>query len=179
MRLLQIFVFSVFLAFLFILSPFNVKSAQAACNFRFDPPNPPTIQSVNIYGDNPFALGAFLWVNGNNIGWVGGGSFSANIAADKLRGGSNRVWLNDQLVGGTNLCTTNFFVGGGGGPVYEPEPCARDGVDGINTAIGCIPTTQGGFAGFFLKYSLGLGGVVAFFLIIAAGFIILTSSGNP
>lgn len=49
----------------------------------------------------------------------------------------------------------------------------------INTAIGCIPTDTSGFATFFLGYLLGIAGLVAFFLIIIAGFQILTSSGNP
>lgn len=49
----------------------------------------------------------------------------------------------------------------------------------IDTAIGCIPTNAPGFATFFLGYILGIAALVAFFLIIIAGFQILTSSGNP
>jgi hypothetical protein len=58
------------------------------------------------------------------------------------------------------------------------DPLCPDG--GINTAIGCIPfnnITQ--FSGFFLRWTLGIGGGIAFVLIIFAGFMITTSAGNP
>lgn len=51
---------------------------------------------------------------------------------------------------------------------------------GINTAIGCIPITdQNALIGFFLKWALGIGGGIAFLLIIFAGFQIMTSRGDP
>lgn len=60
----------------------------------------------------------------------------------------------------------------------QQVPCPTGGL-GIQTAIGCIPTNKEGFAQFFLGYLLGIGGLVAFFLILYAGFQILTSKGNP
>jgi len=52
--------------------------------------------------------------------------------------------------------------------------------NGINTAIGCIPITDtNAFIGFILKWAIGIGGGIAFLLIIYAGFMIMTSSGNP
>jgi hypothetical protein len=51
---------------------------------------------------------------------------------------------------------------------------------GIDTAIGCIPlgnSTE--FLGFLLRWGLGVGGGVAFLLILYAGFQITTSAGNP
>jgi hypothetical protein len=51
---------------------------------------------------------------------------------------------------------------------------------GINTAIGCIPITdQNALIGFFLKWALGIGGGIAFLLILVAGFQIMTSRGDP
>ena len=54
------------------------------------------------------------------------------------------------------------------------------GVDGINTAIGCIPyTDQSLLTAFFLRWGLGIGGGIAFILILVAGFQIMTSRGDP
>src|SRR3972149_953063 len=60
-------------------------------------------------------------------------------------------------------------------PIYCDPPSNTK----IYSAIGCLPTSAAGFASFFLKWFLGIAGVVAFFLIIAAGFQIVTSAGNP
>jgi hypothetical protein len=50
----------------------------------------------------------------------------------------------------------------------------------INTAIGCIPINNTDeFIGFILKWAIGVGGGIAFLLIILAGFQIMTSAGNP
>jgi hypothetical protein len=50
----------------------------------------------------------------------------------------------------------------------------------INTAIGCIPVNgENELLGFFLKWAIGVGGGIAFILIIYAGFMIMSSSGNP
>ncbi|MBU1326602.1 pilin [Patescibacteria group bacterium] len=49
----------------------------------------------------------------------------------------------------------------------------------VNTAIGCIPTDPQGFITKFLSLAVGLGGGIAFLLIIFGGFQIMTSAGNP
>lgn len=52
--------------------------------------------------------------------------------------------------------------------------------EALNTAIGCIPITdQGGFIAFFLRWGIGIGGGIAFVLILVAIFQIMTSQGNP
>jgi hypothetical protein len=64
----------------------------------------------------------------------------------------------------------------------ESGSTPKEGCPGnaINTAIGCIPVdSQSGFIGFILRWAIGIGGGIAFLLIIAAGFAILTSQGNP
>lgn len=56
-----------------------------------------------------------------------------------------------------------------------------DGGTGIPTAIGCIPAlgSQEQLFGFILKWAIGVGGGIAFLLIVYAGFMIMTSQGNP
>jgi len=50
----------------------------------------------------------------------------------------------------------------------------------INTAIGCIPINDTDeLIGFILRWAIGVGGGIAFLLIVLAGFQIMTSSGNP
>lgn len=51
----------------------------------------------------------------------------------------------------------------------------------INSAIGCIPvlSSKEEFLSFLLKWAVGIGGGIAFLLIIYAGFMIMTSAGNP
>ena len=50
----------------------------------------------------------------------------------------------------------------------------------IDTAIGCIPINDtNALIGFILKWAIGIGGGIAFSLILFAGFQIMTSSGNP
>lgn len=55
-----------------------------------------------------------------------------------------------------------------------------DGGNGVDTAIGCIPiNNQNALIGFFLRWGIGIGGGIAFLLIIVAGFQIITSRGDP
>lgn len=51
---------------------------------------------------------------------------------------------------------------------------------GIDTAIGCIPIGNSSeLIGFILRWAIGIGGGIAFLLMVYAGFIIMTSTGNP
>ncbi|HSX48987.1 MAG TPA: hypothetical protein VLE44_01895 [Candidatus Saccharimonadales bacterium] len=57
--------------------------------------------------------------------------------------------------------------------------CGSDGLS-VNTAIGCIPFgNQNELVGFFLKWGLGIGGGIAFLLLLIGGFQIMTSRGDP
>lgn len=51
----------------------------------------------------------------------------------------------------------------------------------ISTAIGCIPvlSDQNRFLSFVLGWAIGIGGGIAFLLIVYAGFLIMSSAGNP
>lgn len=57
----------------------------------------------------------------------------------------------------------------------------RCGATEIDTAIGCINVLGGkdAFVGQLLGWAIGVGGGIAFLLIVYAGFMIMTSSGNP
>lgn len=62
----------------------------------------------------------------------------------------------------------------------SPQLCTGPGGEGIQTALGCIPTkdtTQ--FVGWLLKLSIGIGGGIAFLLIIFGAIKVLTSASNP
>ena len=82
-------------------------------------------------------------------------------------------------------------------PEPKTDPWCGDNVSGIlnvkngvNTAFGCIILFDANivdgegadmslFLSWILKWAIGLGGGIAFLLIIWAGFMIMTSSGNP
>lgn len=53
----------------------------------------------------------------------------------------------------------------------------------IDTAIGCVPVLVDdngtSLMGTLLGWAIGVGGGIAFLLIVYAGFMIMTSSGNP
>lgn len=51
---------------------------------------------------------------------------------------------------------------------------------GINSAIGCIPIDDiVAMAGFLITWSIGIGGGIAFLLMLYAGYMMMTSSGQP
>lgn len=51
--------------------------------------------------------------------------------------------------------------------------------EGILTAIGCIPVNPGDFIAKIFSIGLGIGGGLAFLLILLGGFQIQMSAGNP
>jgi hypothetical protein len=54
-----------------------------------------------------------------------------------------------------------------------------DSENGVQTALGCIPTDPRELIKWVFPYLLGLGGLSAFALIVFSGIQILTSGGNP
>lgn len=62
-----------------------------------------------------------------------------------------------------------------------PQPCSGFVSDwGFKTAIGCIPTENPQeFITFFLRWAMAIAGGIALALIGYAGFMIITSMGNP
>lgn len=55
------------------------------------------------------------------------------------------------------------------------------GDEELSTAIGClnIVGTQESLLGSLLKWGVGVGGGIAFILIVYAGFMVMTAAGNP
>lgn len=49
----------------------------------------------------------------------------------------------------------------------------------VYTALGCLPGSTGGFIEYFIRFAIGIGGGIAFLLILFAGFQTMTSTGNP
>jgi len=51
---------------------------------------------------------------------------------------------------------------------------------GVNTAIGCVQLTSiSALGNWVLTFAIGLGGGIAFLLTLYAGFMIMSSAGNP
>lgn len=70
--------------------------------------------------------------------------------------------------------------GAGGGGTGGPPTTCSSGMQGIDTALGCIPTENiTEFIKWFLSWAIGIAGGIAFLLILSSGFQIMTSSGNP
>ena len=60
------------------------------------------------------------------------------------------------------------------------DPGGGEPGTGIDTAIGCIPVGDtNAFIGFILRWAIGIGGGIAFLLIVYSAFMIMTSQGNP
>src|SRR3989344_2129049 len=65
-------------------------------------------------------------------------------------------------------------------PPIGPEIVSCNGVDGIETAIGCIPISEEqALAKFFLKWGMGIAAGIALVLISFSGYQIMTASGDP
>lgn len=78
-------------------------------------------------------------------------------------------------ISGGNATNTNNATGG-----IDVSKC-DNGETGIQTAIGCIHalSTPEAFLSDILKWAVGIGGGIAFILIIYAGFMVMTAAGNP
>lgn len=62
----------------------------------------------------------------------------------------------------------------------NPACDGKDASSGIDTAIGCIPVKDTNeFMGWILGWAIGVGGGIAFLLIVYASFMTMTSQGNP
>ena len=65
-------------------------------------------------------------------------------------------------------------------PAYAQLNTGGCGGDSIETAIGCIPVgNTNSFMGWILGWAVGVGGGIAFLLIVYASFMVMTSQGDP
>lgn len=89
-------------------------------------------------------------------------------------------WVNC----GSESCQAGYGCGGKdyrvGASSSQPSPCSVMGTTGIETALGCIPTGNvNQFIAWFLKFAIGIGGGIAFLLMLIGVFQIITSAGDP
>lgn len=68
---------------------------------------------------------------------------------------------------------------GAGSTTCDVPGSRRGSNDGVSTALGCVPTNTTEFVGWVLSKVIGLAGGIAFLLIIYAGFLVITSHGDP
>ena len=64
-------------------------------------------------------------------------------------------------------------------PAYAACPAVPCAPGEVCTALGCIPTKQEDFVAWVLARAIGLGGGIAFLLMIGGALQLLTSSGHP
>ncbi|EKD67040.1 MAG: hypothetical protein ACD_48C00626G0004 [uncultured bacterium] len=117
--------------------------------------------------------------------------------------GSYKLWAIDQsnlfcLENVTTYCSKTFEVTTTGGTVISNQltdlcafakgekykACADDCIDnaenpGVWTAIGCVHYSLSGFVKDILPFAMGIGGGIAFLLMLIGALQIMTSAGNP
>ncbi len=81
----------------------------------------------------------------------------------------------NPIISGTGTSNVCDFAGANSSACND---CMSDGT-GVWTALGCIQTNPSQFIGSILGIGIGIGGGIAFLLILFGGFQILTSAGNP
>lgn len=119
---------------------------------------------------------------GDSCQYVPSGRYTGNYVCVASPGSPG----SPNTVSGTPLPGTNIFGGGNTGGTSADVRCTPTGGttdSGIKTAIGCVPilTPDNGtsFMGFILRWAVGVGGGIAFLLILYGGFMVMTSAGNP
>lgn len=85
------------------------------------------------------------------------------------------------LIKPAQVYAQNITGSSSGGQQSQTGGLFCDGTNGIQTAIGCLDVlgNQNTFLGQLLSWSIGIAGGIAFLLIVYAGFMIMSSSGNP
>ena len=130
------------------------------------------------HNDNWTATGNQLIIT--NI-CTNGNACRSNCSSNFKQENTYTIQVKDNSDGILGTCTIQQGTGGSsGGPGGRtPAGCTLNGDQGIETALGCIPTTTAGFISAFLKIALGIAGGIAFLMMAFGAIKILTSSGNP
>lgn len=119
--------------------------------------------------------GNFCMAPGNDIFviQIGGGKCTNFATVFYAKKGSSVATAGGKGTGPTIAVTPSVT----GGPRLGAG-CPGGGE--IDTALGCIPTNDiNGFVQWFLTWAIGIGGGIAFLLILWSGFQIMTATGNP
>ncbi len=115
-------------------------------------------------------------------GFPGTGTYDVNID-DESFGMSHRLCslsVNVELVPQPTLPPGISPAPGPGGraaPTISFQGKCKE--DEGETALGCIPTDPAAFVAWVLALAIKIGGGIAFLLMLAGGFTIMTSAGNP
>jgi hypothetical protein len=165
----------------------NNTTVPSGCLFSFTSQNQlnvltgSTCTNPFIYTTNtdPNALTIFGYADGgiNDTEWRVVSMTNGEVLAQGI---TNRAIF--AIVGAVNeFYVIQFRQTGQAWPsvtnLSNPELC---GPSDIDTAIGCIPVGDlNALATFILRWGAGIGGGVAFVLIIYATILIITSTGNP
>lgn len=121
----------------------------------------------------PFS-GGYFCENGNSkgnaINWCGEVPGNA-IFVDKTYCGSDGIFGYDKDKG---LCVQGFES------KWKIYDTCDNNHPGVQTAIGCVPTNDlQGFLEFVLKWAFFASGGIILLMIIATGYMLMTSAGNP
>ncbi len=120
---------------------------------------------------------------------------NVNAWSGIFKAGTHEIYI---VKSGTSdiYCTVSYDIlsgktatppGGGGAPGGSAggstgkgtgKPC-EGGQEGIETAIGCIPTDFNKMVEAISKLAMGMGGGIALLLMISGAFRMITSAGNP
>lgn len=98
---------------------------------------------------------------------IGGGGTRAPSSPGTTTTGGNPIPVGAPIIGGGQNCASGFTD-----DKDNPVPA-------IATAIGCIPTEPVAFIKAFLRFILGIGGGIAFLIMVLGVFQMITSGGNP
>lgn len=103
-----------------------------------------------------------------STGTGGGGAMRAPLPAGTVTTPTSPTApVGASISGGGQKCTSGFTDEKG------------NSVPAVATAIGCIPTEPVAFIKAFLRFVLGIGGGVAFLIMVMGVFQMITSAGNP
>lgn len=116
----------------------------------------------------------------NNVGQCPRGTIHCNLSnggvqcCAQIAGGNSC----SQVPGSVQATIPPTNLGGNSGGSTSDVLCQTGG---INTAIGCLQVLGGQdqFLGAILKWAVGVGGGIAFLLIVYAGFMIMSAAGSP
>lgn len=124
-----------------------------------------------------------IWTFQHTLSPSGAGPYNGKVDVSEPhydRAGPVPVMLHSTL-----LCNTKFLIATDLEEAkkilkhFRPDECTIDGNEGIQTALGCIPTEIQPLVSWLFKYAISIAGGIAFLMIIFAAFQMITSSGDP
>ncbi|MBI2017420.1 hypothetical protein HYS92_00055 [Candidatus Daviesbacteria bacterium] len=153
---------------------------------------------ITVNDKDPNSGGGCFGVNGGsatrNLGKYFEGSYVLRIY-DNGGGFPNPLCSKGSQVGETTPFTIKSDGTGGPGKAIPPQTVLKihqfDGDkvssagkfcnnnQGLETAIGCVPTDPTAFVQGFLKLAVGAGGGIALLIMVFGAFRMITSAGNP